>query len=1136
MKKSKFNGKDAEECRQMDWESLSENFENEKKAKKRAKYEWDVKDVDESWSIDFDDNGRRLTSPKPSSVADKGDSYADAPGAVPDSLGDSIVLETINQIASEDILKADGAFVTGEIDAGKVNKMAGETDSKSLEPVRAKHDSVKVNQNADAASAKHKKVEHKKSEYRELEPEIAEPRATKARIEEPRRAESSREESSRAESRRVEPKKAEPKKVEKPKSSKSETKKHDHKSSEPKRHLGRSKKVIIKSDELKEAGQFDSNRQVKVRNKKDEPKPTAIDNNSKDNSVHNVEHSKYKRSNVVLSSRDAKQPELRNETAYWNDSAIIDTQEELSFADRLKEMTVVQYIAVAMAIVLVITGVMTTGVYAEYRSEQNKVAAFANLPSYDCEGAPSVASNAAVSEEVYIEEDQIVPEEESKELSLVLTSVEKDLKIKLVDGDDSLVKGIPWGVTVADADGNETDYEDDDKDGIIHLTDLSAGDYTVALKADSSLEGYDFPQVAQQVSVKAKVEYKVIANIKDEIKKESEVNVALEDPNGNKAADVETGTPLADTVDWVESTKVTESGGEDEYEEAEVDLTKTEIIVAKATNAINALKSMAKSTKAYSEGMGNVANVQMFLIRQLSLLETSIFDILEDVSDDSDEETDKEPEVVIEGNDTGDNTGDKNNSEVVVEASELESVTISKTSTSIKPGDSASLTLTYTPSGAKIDSVEWESSNENIATVSDGVVTGKSEGTARITAKVNKNNIVFCDVTVSEDADGDDEEEKDSIVLAGPTTVEVGEYITIEATLSSDADFIMSWEVNDASLIEIVPDGDKLMVKGLSRGKATIKAVSAAGIEAKFDIQVLVDGEAEAEYSDDAQLYDSSKNELYVLEDGKYRLAKYSDYKSGKYTKFYRKAGDVLYTGWQTIDGVTYYYTENHEKVTGDQVIGGVTYHFGSDGALSKGSGILGIDVSKYQPSINWSSVKASGVNYVIIRCGYRGASTGSLIQDPYFFSHIKGAKDAGLKVGVYFFSTALNEAEAVEEASMCAELCSGYGINYPVFIDVESSTRPGYNSLSVEERTANIKAFCSTIQSAGYTPGLYANKTWLTSYINTSQLSCKIWLAQYNASGPTYNGRYDMWQYTSKGRVDGISGNVDMNQSYLNY
>ena len=320
-------------------------------------------------------------------------------------------------------------------------------------------------------------------------------------------------------------------------------------------------------------------------------------------------------------------------------------------------------------------------------------------------------------------------------------------------------------------------------------------------------------------------------------------------------------------------------------------------------------------------------------------------------------------------------------------------------------------------------------------------------------------------------------------------------------------------------------------LKGLKVGTTEVRAILDDGTTAYVTVEVT------GEYSSDAQLYDASKNPLYVLDGGQYRLAKYSDYISGEYSTFYRKKDGFLYTGWQTIEGKTYYYLSDHTYVTGEQTIQGVNYTFGEDGALVNGSKTLGIDVSKYQPSINWSSVKASGIDFVIIRCGYRGASTGVLIQDPYFTSHIKGAKAAGLKVGVYFFTTALTEAEAVEEASMCAALCSGYGINYPIFMDCESSSRAGYNSMSASQRTAIIKAFCNTIRSAGYTPGVYANKTWLSSYMNVSALSgYKIWLAQYNAGGPTYSGHYDMWQYTSRGSVNGIKGNVDMNQSYMGY
>ena len=139
------------------------------------------------------------------------------------------------------------------------------------------------------------------------------------------------------------------------------------------------------------------------------------------------------------------------------------------------------------------------------------------------------------------------------------------------------------------------------------------------------------------------------------------------------------------------------------------------------------------------------------------------------------------------------------------------------------------------------------------------------------------------------------------------------------------------------------------------------------------------------------------------------------------------------------------------------------------------------------------------------------------------------------MKVGVYFFSQAVNEVEAVEEASMVLSQIKGYKITYPVFIDVESSGGRA-DGLDSGTRTRVINAFCQTIQNGGYRAGIYANKTWFAQKMNISALSgYKIWLAQYNTH-VTYGGRYDMWQYSSSGSVAGISGRVDMNLSYMNY
>lgn len=195
----------------------------------------------------------------------------------------------------------------------------------------------------------------------------------------------------------------------------------------------------------------------------------------------------------------------------------------------------------------------------------------------------------------------------------------------------------------------------------------------------------------------------------------------------------------------------------------------------------------------------------------------------------------------------------------------------------------------------------------------------------------------------------------------------------------------------------------------------------------------------------------------------------------------------------------------------------------------------VGIDVSKWNREIDWEKVKEAGVDFAIIRAGYRGSSMGSLVVDPYFEDNIKGATMAGVKVGVYFFTQAINEVEAVEEASMVLELVREYSLDYPIFIDTEGAGGNGRaDLLSVEERTLVCDAFCRTVENAGGEAGVYASRNWYYNRVDVSKLEnyC-IWLAEYR-SAPLYDGYYNMWQYTSKGTVDGIEGNVDMNISYM--
>ena len=198
------------------------------------------------------------------------------------------------------------------------------------------------------------------------------------------------------------------------------------------------------------------------------------------------------------------------------------------------------------------------------------------------------------------------------------------------------------------------------------------------------------------------------------------------------------------------------------------------------------------------------------------------------------------------------------------------------------------------------------------------------------------------------------------------------------------------------------------------------------------------------------------------------------------------------------------------------------------------GKSKAGIDVSKWNGEIDWDKVKEAGVDYAIIRAGYRGSSTGALVEDPYFRANMKGAVASGLQVGVYFFTQAVNEVEAVEEASAVLRMVREYNLDYPIFIDTEGAGGNGRaDGLDVETRTLVCEAFCRTVENAGYEAGIYASRNWFNNNLETARLDdYYIWLAEYR-SVPLYQGYYNMWQYTSKGKVNGIEGNVDLNIAY---
>ena len=200
-----------------------------------------------------------------------------------------------------------------------------------------------------------------------------------------------------------------------------------------------------------------------------------------------------------------------------------------------------------------------------------------------------------------------------------------------------------------------------------------------------------------------------------------------------------------------------------------------------------------------------------------------------------------------------------------------------------------------------------------------------------------------------------------------------------------------------------------------------------------------------------------------------------------------------------------------------------------------------GIDVSYHQGTINWSNVKAAGIDFAILRLGYRGYSNGSLVTDSKFTTYIKDAAAAGIPLGVYFWTEAINVDEAVAEAQYVVSTLAPYksSITMPVVIDWELNSNSRHGGLPKTTNTAICSAFCDYVKQSGYTPMIYANVSDLNNNLDGEALGQKyeIWVARYNnivnnATAQFY-GNYSMWQYASSGSVDGISGNVDMNFWY---
>ena len=674
-------------------------------------------------------------------------------------------------------------------------------------------------------------------------------------------------------------------------------------------------------------------------------------------------------------------------------------------------------------------------------------------------------------------------DEDQKELSLACTSIEKDLKIKIEDQKSKLVTGEQFSVSVKSDKKNAkaSTYEDKDKDGIIYIDKIEAGKYTVTLENAGS---YAVKKGTMQVTVKDKIEYKKV-DVKDEIKTEAQINTAVED---TAKKDVPQESTLKDTVPLLES-KVSTSK------------------VSRANVDVSNFSKASVSSKMVSVTLTKSA-------------ETTTTEPTTPTTPTEPGNGDHSGGTTDTGKDNTNGSGD--NSGGTTEPGKDDKGDGDNSGGTTIPEQPTEPTTPEPPS--------------------------KGEGTSEqsLTTALRQ---IFSMRTVYAAAEQTTDTNAKAAVAETTATVTLPETVTLYNGGSSASDSLavalhitgesalikqVKWSSSNAGVVALSGDsGTSVTLTAKSKGSAEVTATITYVTDAKettkeasVKTKVTV-----ADFSDSSVvLKDKSGNVLYTDANAT-KQATLKDYASTDI--FYTSP---QYTGWRTDGGKVYYYDVNHNKITGNQVIGGVMYTFGGDGALSQSSGNRGIDVSKYQGNIDWGAVAASGINFAIIRVGYRGSSSGALVQDPYFKKNISGATKAGIKVGLYFFTQAVNEAEAVEEASMAMSLASGYKVTYPIFIDTESASNGRANGLSKSARTAVVKAFCQTVRNGGYKAGVYASKSWYANQLNASALNgyC-IWVAQYNSSC-TYSGKYDMWQYSSKGSVSGIKGNVDMNISYTGY
>ena len=201
----------------------------------------------------------------------------------------------------------------------------------------------------------------------------------------------------------------------------------------------------------------------------------------------------------------------------------------------------------------------------------------------------------------------------------------------------------------------------------------------------------------------------------------------------------------------------------------------------------------------------------------------------------------------------------------------------------------------------------------------------------------------------------------------------------------------------------------------------------------------------------------------------------------------------------------------------------------------AKSAHLTGVDVSEHQEKIDWAAVRAAGVDFAILRIGYRGYTEGSLREDSWFAENYTAARAAGVQVGVYFFSQAIDEQEAREEARFVLDRISGYQLAFPVFFDWEKiGSEARSDTMDLASLTTVTDTFCTEIRNAGYQAGLYFNQQLGYEELHLPSLQTyTFWLAEYNDT-PSFAYHFDLWQYSATGTVDGIDGDVDLNLAFF--